>query len=160
MRTRFLDTSSRIVVWTVRLWLDQCRKVFRENQEMCTLKIVMINVKHKISKIEMISTNVHNFKKKVKVRITIICYNTSFQWANWRKLYNQNCLELVWNNRLYKVNLNLLKKIFHLFVQKRAVLAFILHLRLFFWKAKFTVYLSRGKQAFNCVAKSNFHLLQ
>lgn len=52
------------------------------------------------------------FKKKVKARITIICYTTSFQWANWRKLYNQNCWELVWNNRLYKVNLNLLKNFF------------------------------------------------
>ena len=101
MQTQFLDTSSRIVVWTVCLLLDQCRKVFRENQEICTLKIVMINVKHKISKNEMISTN-------VKARITIICYTTSLQWANWRKLYHQNCWELVWNNRLYKVNLNLL----------------------------------------------------
>ena len=93
MQTRFLDTSSRIAVWTVCLLLDQCWKVFRENQEICTLKIVMINVKHKVSKNEM---------------ITIICY-TSFQWANWRKLYNQNCWELVWNSRFNKVSLNLLK---------------------------------------------------
>ena len=61
MQTRFLDTSSRIVVLTVCLLLDQCRKVFRENQEICTLKIVRINVKHKISKNEMISSNVHSF---------------------------------------------------------------------------------------------------
>ena len=56
--------------------------------------------------------------KKVKARITLICYTTSFQWANWRKLYNQNCWELVWNNRLYKVNLNLLKKTFSFICSK------------------------------------------
>lgn len=33
---------------------------------MCTLKIVMINVKHKISKNEMISTNVQFLRKKLR----------------------------------------------------------------------------------------------